>query len=66
MSKEGRLNLRIDLDLLQKTQRIAKKAGVTLTSVVEASFRALVAEEEIRKAKKRALGTEDPEEASQI
>lgn len=59
--KEGRLNLRIDQDLLARVRKVAERQNLTVTALVEMSFRTFLTSVEEDKKRRRS-----PVEAEQI
>lgn len=57
MKKDGRLNMRLEVDLLEQIKEIAKRRGVTITHLVDQYLRALV-DQESRPKSDEELGVE--------
>ncbi len=47
--KTARLHIRIDEKLLERTKKVARKRGITLTQLVETACREAIAQEEQEK-----------------
>ena len=47
--KTGRIHMRIDEKLLEKTKKVARKRGVTLTQLIEGLLREVVRQEMLEK-----------------
>jgi predicted HicB family RNase H-like nuclease len=60
MSKEGRLNLRIDATLLKRMKEYARRRNVTISSLVVGCFEERLKEEAV------TLGVEETVDAEQI
>lgn len=57
MTKDGRINIRIEPSLLQQVKEIAKRRGVTVTHLIDQNFRELV-DQEHRLKTEEELGVE--------